>query len=734
MRRWFVPGLLLIAGLFFLGSQAAHAHGFLLRSIPQDRSVEARSPSRVQLWFSEGLEPRFSSLTVSNQAGQRVDLGDGGVAPGNRSQLSARLPPNLPDGAYIATMRVAFSSDGHISTDTLVFWVGQQTGSVATSGASQDVPPLEVAARLLVLAGLIVAFGALLLYRLVLYPAWSNPVYRAGGLAPRIMTRLYGIMGLAISAALVGNGLWLIQQSMALFAADLPRVLRESLWIVVVNGTQFGDTWKLRLVLLIMMAGLLYAASRLSVSRPALVYPLWSLASIVAAAALGSLSLSGHAPGATLWPLLSIGVDWLHLLANSAWVGGLLTLIAVLHPAFEPLGGDGQRLALLAALRRFSPLAVVAVALLILSGAYSALLYFYTPDQLATTNYGHTLIAKLILIAPLLLLGLAHHLALAPGRYHAAERWINISLRGEAVFGLSVILIVALLTATPPPSPPNARASAALPILSASQGDLTLTFTPNPGAVGSNSYDVRLMRAGKPLDGAQLSAQFVYPALDRRSAPLAFDGVGNGLYVAAGTELNREGSWQFLFDVRPAANVPPLRMALSWPLPAQAGQGAARVPSLLNWLSLGGLLAVLALWLVPRARRRTQGLSLDPQGVMIGLGALGLTILVLGGGAFYMNSAARAYEEASSPAPTYVNSALPDQAALDAGRTLYQANCAACHESSKIPVSYFTLNGDSEIYRYLLGVTGHPYGRTLSAEERWAVVNLLREHFQLDRQ
>lgn len=132
---------LLIGGLLFFGVRIATAHGYIVRSIPQDRASVERSPSRVQIWFSEPLEPRFSNLTVSNQSGQRVDLADqgGGVVPGNADQLAVRLPPKLPDGAYIATMRVAFTSDGHVTTDTLVFWVGAQTGTL-TSGTGRMSP------------------------------------------------------------------------------------------------------------------------------------------------------------------------------------------------------------------------------------------------------------------------------------------------------------------------------------------------------------------------------------------------------------------------------------------------------------------------------------------------------------------------------------------------------------------------------------------------------------------
>ena len=56
-------------------------------------------------------------------------------------------------------------------------------------------------------------FGALLLYQLVLLPAWSNFRYRVGGLAPRIMLRLNALIWLAIALATVGCVIALLQQT-----------------------------------------------------------------------------------------------------------------------------------------------------------------------------------------------------------------------------------------------------------------------------------------------------------------------------------------------------------------------------------------------------------------------------------------------------------------------------------------------------------------------------------------
>ena len=120
--------LIVALALALLAVVPASAHGFLVRAVPDDRAVLERAPARVQYWFSEGLEPAFSKLTVRDANGTVV--AEGGSDPTNTTLLSAELQPNLPDGAYIADLRLAFASDGHVIAETRVFFVGTEVPGV----------------------------------------------------------------------------------------------------------------------------------------------------------------------------------------------------------------------------------------------------------------------------------------------------------------------------------------------------------------------------------------------------------------------------------------------------------------------------------------------------------------------------------------------------------------------------------------------------------------------------
>ncbi len=67
----------LAAGALAIGSTTpARAHAFLDHASPAVGSSVPASPPSVTLWFTQDLEPAFSGVTVTNESGQRVDLGN----------------------------------------------------------------------------------------------------------------------------------------------------------------------------------------------------------------------------------------------------------------------------------------------------------------------------------------------------------------------------------------------------------------------------------------------------------------------------------------------------------------------------------------------------------------------------------------------------------------------------------------------------------------------------------
>jgi methionine-rich copper-binding protein CopC len=100
----------------------AHAHAMLDHADPRVGSQVATAPSAVKLWFSEALEGSFSSVSVTDASGKRVDRNDTHVDGSNKALLQVSLQP-LPPGTYTVHWR-AVSIDTHVTQGDFSFRVG----------------------------------------------------------------------------------------------------------------------------------------------------------------------------------------------------------------------------------------------------------------------------------------------------------------------------------------------------------------------------------------------------------------------------------------------------------------------------------------------------------------------------------------------------------------------------------------------------------------------------------
>ncbi len=102
-----------------LATGVASAHSGLKRAEPASNSTVKRAPAEVKLHFTEQLEPAYSSVTVEDKNGVRVDEGDGRVDATDLFLLRASLTP-LPSGTYSVVWRV-LSIDSHVTEGRFTF-------------------------------------------------------------------------------------------------------------------------------------------------------------------------------------------------------------------------------------------------------------------------------------------------------------------------------------------------------------------------------------------------------------------------------------------------------------------------------------------------------------------------------------------------------------------------------------------------------------------------------------
>ena len=118
MRRSSVVGAIPLLLLLALGEASAHA--MLDHAEPRVGNKVASAPREVTLWFTQKLEPAFSTITVLDAAGKRVDTGKTRVSG---SQMSISLRPG-GSGTYRVKWHV-LSTDTHTTDGSFTFQVGQ---------------------------------------------------------------------------------------------------------------------------------------------------------------------------------------------------------------------------------------------------------------------------------------------------------------------------------------------------------------------------------------------------------------------------------------------------------------------------------------------------------------------------------------------------------------------------------------------------------------------------------
>ena len=110
---------------------AAKAHAVPMQSTPADGAVLTASPKQVMVTFTNVLDPAGSQLVVYDRRGQKVDIGDCGVAAldPSRKTLVTTLESDLPPGKYniywTSVTDTEDVHDGHVVNGQLEFFIAE---------------------------------------------------------------------------------------------------------------------------------------------------------------------------------------------------------------------------------------------------------------------------------------------------------------------------------------------------------------------------------------------------------------------------------------------------------------------------------------------------------------------------------------------------------------------------------------------------------------------------------
>lgn len=205
--------------------------------------------------------------------------------------------------------------------------------------------------------------------------------------------RMAGILAFAVASAaalLLRSATMSGSAGLGGAAAAVPTVLAR---------THFGTVWNVRMILLLLLLPTAWARARGPLAGAALL-------SLGVAA---TVTLVGHADD---WGDLTAtaALDWAHVVAASAWTGGLFALAllggraAARWPAAHLPG----------IVRRFSRLAGCCLAVIVLTGAFRLWVELPAPSALWRTAYGRILGVKLLFVLALVCCGAVNRYLVLP--------------------------------------------------------------------------------------------------------------------------------------------------------------------------------------------------------------------------------------------------------------------------------------------------------------------------------
>jgi copper transport protein len=537
------------------------------------------------------------------------------------------------------------------------------------------------------------------------------------------------ISSIALLILLLVSLLWLLiqagQATGAILVWPWSPAFREVLF-----STRFGALWLARVALALCALWL--------VQRKPSTWNSWSLF-ILGLLILLTISMGSHA-AAEPKPLIPIIVDWIHLIAASVWVGGLIHFVSALW-TMRGISSQARTELTAVLIPRFSVTALISVGVIVITGSYASILHIGSFSDLVTTAYGRTLLVKLAFFLPMVVLGAVNLLHSSPQMKNAAReenlrspvpRFRRL-LRSEVILAVLVLLSVALLTTLPPAAVPDSS-----PSIGGTQqtDDLEVTLNVSPGRPGSNRFLVTIGSNGEsPENIREVSLQFTPSTVEIPPSSVKLEGQGDGQFSTEGGYLALADKWQVQVAVRKVDTFDSFAN-FDLNIGSSGGGFGQDANQSIPWYRITGILTVIAaimlglvLTLLFKDGGRTVLVAIIP---VILISAVGIFVFL---------------DRPEEDLITMANPIPPNVESLTTGQELYQVNCFPCHGSSGAgdgPVG-MTLNPppadltvhttpgihpDGQLYEWI--TNGLPesvmpaFAENLSDEERWHLVNYIR--------
>lgn len=553
LARAAVPMGLALAVL--MASGPADAHALYHSSDPPANAILPSAPSSVTIHVTERVSPGSASIAVTDVSG------GGHAANGTRiSTLDARVistdVTGIDPGVYTVVWRVTSADDGHPSAGSFTFCMQDTSGTCpgtlaeTDTGATQSpTSAFDVVLRAASYLAAASTIGAMGLSLLVWHPSTDRlpkPMARSARRGQLLLLMWGG--GHAFGLAAYSTA-WLAWSLISLTDADAG---------AAISGSVFLQSLLLRAVLAAVLGGFLFAAyfalRRSQAARPA---GAWVLVGFLLAAPLVvPIGAASHAAAVPSTRLLGATADASHVLFVSLWAGGLLALLVVRGS----LAGPKNALLAKRVLTRFSTLATVALAGVVIAGVLLSVSQVGSLEGLVSTSFGLVVLAKVSFLLPMAGLGAVNHfksipLLRDPTTVVAAAARVAANVRAEAALGATILVLSGLLTTLVPatsldvePAEPQAY------FLTQVRDGVEVELQVYPPPVGPGRYILSILLTRSDtgevfLNSTNATATFTLPDSglpDQREEML---GPHDNHYFIETTALSQVGNWRVTISI-----------------------------------------------------------------------------------------------------------------------------------------------------------------------------------------
>jgi copper transport protein len=455
------------------------AHAELLSSDPQPGAVLDTAPAHITLKFNEHVEISLGAMRLFDGTGASINISTARHPNGNGAVVEVDLPP-LKNGSYVVDWRVV-SADSHPVHAAFTFQVGQTSNLAAglldqiisSSHTGKTASTGLTVSRSLVTASIAIVFGGLLACGLGIVPFGRRQRLVIGIVAG--VGSVAGLLAMPLEVGYTaGRSLGVITDGAA--------------WRAVFDTT-IGVAWVVRAI------GIGLTAAVLLVTRSRRQAAWWRAVLVVGLVVVATASAYGGHGATGRWHYLGVFLTMLHVSSMAVWLGGLTMLVV----GFRDVERDGAE--------RFSRIALLAVASVVVSGTIQGIRQVGSLDGLTGTSYGKLLIWKLVAVAATM--GTAAvarasthgRLALVPASVGAAGAGgfdrprLRRAITFETALAVVIVILTSLLMAA---NPSQATASAPFSATLTSNGYLA-SIEVSPGRVGANEVHIFLSSPNSSL-------------------------------------------------------------------------------------------------------------------------------------------------------------------------------------------------------------------------------------------